>query len=389
MYPSTNEWYFAFDNAPLAQPLQDRMHNLLKAVPDTNLNTDTIRFVKNFFTADGYPHVAPEAKTYEMSYPYIFPAIAPWYDMAAIPATVTEMDPTFRQTACEAALSWLFTTTNATGMPVFGENSRTFHGVAFREEVQGVTHTFAFPDTRIASPAIDGTAAVVLIADSYWNNSDWEKAGSVPLYARQQAMFQLWCWEQFAIHLPANSGFAGKIPSTAFIVRICGNLPTDCTIRRVDYDPKEANALIKRICKARNMEPQNGLYWKRNLQSFQTWKEKIENEAYIAENDNLHTLVVEYMKARSTRKAIARELESVTDRMAAIAVELANRIPAGDLQGKLEASDGTIYTVTHQLRRSSRRTPFSTDVLRSFFPHLDDYIVAPGSERTTVTIDVL
>ena len=385
MCPTNNEWYFAFDNAPLSQTLQSRLSAMLESIPDTTVNSPSLRFVKNFFTADGYPHLNDGVKSYETAYPYIFPAIAPWYDMASIPSTVVEMDPLYRQTACEAALSWLFTTTSASGISVGGENSRTFHGIAFQEEVQGVEHIFAFPDTRIASPVVGGTAAVVLITDSYWNNEDWEKAGSVPLYARQQAMFQLWCWEQFAIRLPANSNFTGEIPSSALIVRISGNLAVDCTIRRVDYDPKEANALINRICKARNMEAQQGLYWKRNVQRFETWNEKIANEAYIAEDDDLHELVTSYMKAHSDRKAIENEHKEVSARMDAIAVELASRIPAGEQQARLEMSDGTIFTVSHQLRRTGRRSAFSPDVLRSFFPHLDGFITA-GSRRETVTI---
>lgn len=384
---SNNEkWAFAFDNAPLAQTLIDKLADLkiLPEVAMTNMagNTD-VSFIKDFFTADGYPKL-DGVDLANTAYPYIFPVSAPWYDGASIPAATLEMDPKYRQTACEAALSWL---SNLVNTQVSSANSLSFHGVAFQEEIDGVIHTFAFPDTRLAnancSNSGDYSNAVVLIADSYHNEDDWAKQGSVPLYARQQAMFQLWCWEQFA----QKSGYKGYVPTAAYIVRICGNLPTDCSIRTVTYDRKEAQALVKRICKARNLEATKGCYWKRNVESPQAWSEKLENEAWHCDDEELYKLTVQYMKARSDRKANERELKKVTDRMDAIAVELASRIPTGHLQGQLTLPDGTICTIAHNRSRGSVPS-ISPEWVRSFFPHQENCILTTSQERKTVTIDV-
>lgn len=386
-----NNWYFAFDNAPLSEALQEKlnMYGILKSVPKTNVSgSSETRFVKDFFTPDGYPRLNEGVKLEDVSFPYIFPAIAPWYDGAAIPSAIVKMDPLYRQTACEASLSWLFNLMGAAKAVGSTKNSRTFHGLSFQEEIHGVTHTFAFPDTRIEAMTHGGTAAVVLIADSYWNNGEWEKQGSVPLYARQQAMFQLWCWDQFGNKVASDSHYTGDIPTKAFIVRICGDLAADCTIRTVEYNRKEAQELVNRICKARIQEPQRGLYWKRNIEAPQTWAEKVENEAFVTDDEDLYDLVVAYMKARSARKNIERELNDVVSKRDGIAVHLASCIPATDLQGTMALADGTHCTVTHQLKRASRKT-VAPDLVRSFFPALEEFIVASGQERTTVTIDVL
>lgn len=382
-----NKWYFAYNNAPLPEALQNKLnkYGILKAVPETNIPGSTsTSFIKDFFTPDGYPPLAVGMKHSDASYPYLFPAIAPWYTAAAVPAIIADMEPLYRQTACEAALSWLFNLTAAADPSgVVANSQKTFNGLAFQEEINGTVHTFAFPDTCINTKA-HGRAAVILIADSYWNNNEWEKQGSTPLYARQQAMFQLWCWNKFA----EKSGYQVEAPATAFVVRICGNLAVDCTIRTVTYNPKEAQSLISRICKARDLEPQKGLYWKRTIEAPQTWAEKLENEAFYTDNEDLHDLVIAYMKARSDRKVIERELKEITDKMEGIAVKLASMIPAGDIQGNLELPDGSLCTVTHQPRRASQRR-ISPDLVRSFFPALDDCISSGGSERVTVTISAL
>lgn len=383
----SNSWYFTYDNAPLSKTLQEKLnkHGLLNAMPDTDIpgSTET-SFVKDFFTADGYPQLGENVKHSEVTYPYIFPAIAPWYDATAIPAIQTEMEPLYRQTACEAALAWLFNLMAAADPAGPAGNTRkSFHALAFQEDVNGTRHTFAFPNTCIDTNS-HGCAAVVLIADSYWNNGDWEKQGAVPLYARQQAMFQLWCWKKFA----EKSGNAVQAPDIAFIVRICGNLAADCTIRTVLYNQKEAQALVNRICKARDMEAQNGLYWKRHIDTPQTWAEKLENEAFHTDDTDLHELVIEYMKARSARKNIERELNAVTEKMEGIAVKLASCIPNGNIQGNLNLPDDITCTVTHQLRRVGQKR-ISPDLIYSFFPSLDSCITAGGAERTTVTIEIL
>ena len=246
---SQNNWYFTYNNAPLSDALQQKLmhYGVLKNLPDGYLpNEAQTRFIQDFFTPDGYPKLSEGMKSSEVSYPYLFPAIAPWYDMTSIPAVVVEMSPLYRQTACEAALSWLYNLTEAAEPgTTHSDCYRTFHALAFQETVHTTAHTFAFPDTRIETSS-HGTAAVILIADSYWNNAEWEKQGSVPLYARQQAMFQLWCWNKYA----EKSNYQVEAPTTAFIVRICGNLAVDCTIRTVEFNPKEAEALVNRICKA-------------------------------------------------------------------------------------------------------------------------------------------
>lgn len=385
----TSPWYFTYDNAPLSDALQEKLNKfgILNPIPEVNIpNSKETQFVKDFFTADGYPKLGEGMKHAEVAYPYLFPVIAPWYDATAIPAIQLEMEPLYRQTACSAALSWLFNLTGAAGTAnhSFGDTARSFHGLAFQEEIQGMVHTFAFPDTRIAT-STHGTAAVILIADSYWQNSDWEKQGSVPLYARQQALFQLWCWHRFVekATVPIDA------PETAFIVRICGNLATDCTIRTVPYNSKEAEAMVNRICKARAQEPQKGLYWKRNIETAQTWHEKIENEAFETDNPDLYDLVIEYMKARSYRKALEKEENEIGDRMDSIAVKLASLIPAGNLQGRYDLPDGTVCTVTHQQRRYRNAEKISPELIHSFYPELDECILQSGTERTTVTIEAL
>lgn len=385
-----SKWYFSFDNAPLSLALQEKLDKagLLRAIPTVRDASPETRFAKDFFTADGFPHMGSDMELSEVVFPYLFPAIAPWYDNATIPAAIMEMDALYRQSACEAALAWLFTLMEASGATNHIDTSRTFHGLAFQETIHGVPQTFCFPDTRIGVISKNAPAAVVLIADSYWNNEAWEKQSAVPLYARQQAQFQLWCWDRFADKLPADSPFCEEIPRTAIIVRISGNLSVDCTIRTVDYNPKEAFSLVDRICKAKAQEPQKGLYWKRNIETVQKWAEKIENEAYITENVDLHELIVEYMKARSTRKRIERELDEVSAKQDGIAMQLADAIPDGDIQGTLDLSDGTKCAVTHTRKRASSRS-IPPDLVRSFFPHLDEFIDASGQERTTVTVNVL
>lgn len=380
-----NKWYFAFDNAHLSQSLQEKLDKagVLAPIPETKLTGD-VRFVKDYFTPDGYPHLAAGVKVGEAKYPFLFPAIAPWYDGAGIPADLLEMDALYRQTACEAALSWLNTLIEeAEPNGPIEKATQTFHGLAFQEMVAGMTYTFAFPDTRVDTDS-HGPAAVVLIADSYWNNSDWEKQSSVPLYARQQAMFQLWCWNKFA----EKSGDLVDAPTTAFIVRINGNLAIDCTIRTVAYNEAEANALVNRICKAKMQEPQRGDYWKRNIVPYQTWAEKIDNEAYITNDADLYALITQYMKVRKERKAIEKELDEVTAQRDAISVQLASFIPAGDLQGYLDLADGSKGTVSHQPKRSRSRS-IAPDILRSFYPAFEACISTSGAYRKTVTVDVL
>lgn len=379
-----DNWNFSFNNAPLPEALQQKLrnHNVLQPLPDTFLpHVPETRFIKDFFRADGFPKIGESLKHSEVAYPYLFPAIAPWYDSAAIPSAVLEADPTYRETACLAALSWLYTL--MTSVDRVNPRLRTFHGLAFQETINGTPITFAFPDTRIATDN-NGVAAVVLIADSYWNNGEWEKQASVPLYARQQAMFQLWCWNKFA----EKCGYAVEPLQKAYIVRICGNLAIDCTIRTVEYNEKEASALVNRICKAREMEATKGLYWKRNVESAQTWTEKLDNEAFHTDNADLHELVVRYMKARSNRKVIERELNEIENKMNAIAVELASYIPSGDIQGTYDMPDGTLCTVTHQMKRKSTWS-ITPEILRSFYPSLDGFISPSGGSRTTVTIEAL
>lgn len=382
----TTKWNFAFDNAPLSPAIEKKLEALgvLNPLPETDIPGATeVRFVKDFFTHDGYPKLPEGTDFSKTAYPYIFPAIAPWYDGASVPAAVVEMDPLYRQTACQAAMAYLKNLNdNARGVAV-QDTSLTFHGLAFQMEVLGQTHTFAFPDTRI-NPLISAPAAVVLIADSYRNDESWQKQASVPLYARQQAMFQLWCWDQFAM----KGDYEGVVPRVAYVVRISGNLPTDCCVRTVQYDRKEAEALIKRICKARNMESEKGLYWKRNIEQPQAWADKVHSEAFMSEDENTYDLICQYMKAKADRKQNEKELKEVTDKMDAIAIELASLIPSGNMQGNYELPDGTICTVTHQLRRSMG-VSISTDLVRSFFPALDGCIKPTAQERKTVTIDVL
>lgn len=381
----TNKWNFAFDNAPLRPELVEKLdrNGILRDVDPTAVSdSDEVRFIKDFFTHDGYPKLPDGTDLTGISYPYIFPVIAPWYDGASIPASALCMEPGYRQTACQAALTHL-KNLNACGIRQDGTNC-SFHGLAFQKEVLGTTHTFAFPDTQIRS--VTGlTAAVVLIADSYRNDEAWQKQAGVPLYAREQAMFQLWCWEQFA----DISGYNGKVPSVAFVVRICGNLPTDCTIRTVLYNRNEAEAMVKRICKARNAESTKGLYWNRNVEEYQSWSDKLTNEAYHCTDADQYDLITAYMKAKKDRKANEAELNEVSDRMTAIAIELAAAIPSGCIQGNYQLPDGTICTVTHQLRRSRAGGGISAELLRSFFPNLEECVVATSQERETVTIDVL
>ena len=383
-----SKWYFAFNNAPLRPELQDKLNKfgILKALPETYLpNEQNVRFISNFFTPDGFPHLSEGTKATEVNYPYIFPAIAPWYTGAAIPAALAEMDPMFRQTACTAALRWLHTLTDAADPNGPQEKAtETFHGLAFQEVYGGVNYTFAFPDTRIDTNS-HGPAAIVLIADSYWNNEAWEKSGSVPLYAKQQALFQLWCWDHFA----SKCGYQIEAPTTAFIVRICGNLPIDCTIRTLDYNPAEAEALVTRICKAKAQEQQKGLYWKRYIDKPQSWMEKLTNEAFHPNDPDLHELIVQYMKARSNRKAIEREVNEVTEKMEGIAVKLATMIPAGAIQGKYTLPDGTICTVSHQARRSRSGNSVSADLVRSLFPELSGCISTSETRRQYLTIEAL
>lgn len=381
-------WYHAFDNAPLSLQLQEKLNKLgiLKPVPETKICGSETDFIKDFFTPDGYPKMKEGLKLSEVEFPYIFPAMAPWYGGASVPEAIMEMDPLYRQTASSAALSWLKTVLGAAPGSVNDNSATSFNGVAFRQNVQGVDHTFAFPDTRIMDTPYGGPAAVILITDSYWNNDVWEKQGSVPLYARQQAMFQLWCWQQFADLTWGD--FYGEAPRVAFIVRICGNLAPDCTIRVVEYNEREANALVNRICKARNLEQQNGLYWKRNIEVAKTWGEKVD-EAYVTDDPDLYELLVAFMKTRSDRKRLERELEDITNKQEAIAVQLASEIPANCWQGELSLTDGSKATVMHALKRTRSSGSVSPDLVRSFFPYLDEFIVASGQERNTVTIDVL
>ena len=383
-----SKWNFAFDNLPLRPELQSKLDKfgVLNALPETYLpNEQDVRFIRNFFTPDGLPHLADGANAAELNFPYIFPAIAPWFTGAAIPAAQVEMAPMFRQTACIAALRWLHTLTDAADPAGPQEKAtETFHGLAFQEMYGGVNYTFAFPDTRIDTNS-HGPAAVVLIADSYWNNDAWQKSGSVPLYAKQQALFQLWCWDRFT----AKSGYQIDAPTTAFIVRICGNLPVDCTIRTVDYDSAEAEALVARICRAKAQEQQKGLYWKRYIDKPQSWMEKLGNEAFRPDDPALHELVVSYMKARSNRKAIEREVNEVTEKMEGIAVKLAAMIPAGAVQGKYTLPDGTICTVSHQARRSRGGASVSADLVRSLFPELSQCISTSTTSRQYLTIEAL
>ena len=382
-------WAFAFDNAPLSDSLQLKLffHNLLNDVPATKNVSPSLPFVKDYFTADGFPKINEGMRHADTVYPYIFPAMASWYTGATVPAAILEADPLWRQTVCQAGLKWLHTVMEA------GENiakthnkmnSENFHALAFQQDVGGVLHTFAFPDTRIETVYHD-TAAIVLIADSYWNDGDWEK-GLTPLYAREQAMLQLWCWHQFAQQAPASS-CPEDIPEVAFICRVSGNLAVDCKVRTVTYIPAEAESLVRRICKARSLEAQNGLYWKRNIQKVQTWEEKIKNEAYFLDDDDVHELVCEYMKARADRKQLEKELKEIEAQQDGIAVNLASRIPAGVLQGTLDLSDGTKCSVTHTYRRPGHRT-IPAELVRSFFPSMEDVIVS-GGHRETVTIEYL
>ena len=77
-----SKWYFAFNNAPLRPELQDKLNKfgLLKALPETYLpNEQNVRFISNFFTPDGFPHLSEGTNATEVDFPYIFPAIAPWF----------------------------------------------------------------------------------------------------------------------------------------------------------------------------------------------------------------------------------------------------------------------------------------------------------------------
>lgn len=384
---ASEKWNFNFEGASIPEALAKKAEaaGILNAIPETKGNQNGYMFAKDFFTADGYPAIAGLDAT-KTSYPYIFPALAPWYTGAALPEAIVEMDAMYRQTACEAASMNLFSLIQkATGTKVY-ESSRTFHGIAFMEEVEGEQHLFAFPDTLIRPSTTAtgaGPAAVVLIADSYENNADWEKTSGVPLYARQQAMLQLWCWNRYH----SMSSYPHPAPQFAYIVRICGNLPSDCIVRTVHYNPAEAESLVKRICKARTQEPQKGLYWKRNTQKNQTWSEKLE-EAYYPNDDNLYDLVAAYMKTRTARKTIEREIDEVSAKMEAIAVILASRIPSGYSSGQLDLPDGKTCTVTHQRRRSSTGARISAELINSFFPQMDNFVVPTSQERETVTIDV-
>lgn len=379
-------WYFTYDNSHLSEALQKKLQQfgLLNDIPATSITTAGTRFIKNFFTPDGYPHLGEDSLE-DTQFPFIFPAIAPWYTGAAIPAAITQMAPLFRQTACKAAVEWLHTLTSAAD-PSGPQDARTetFHGLAFQEPFNGVQYTVAFPDTRIETSS-HGFAAIVPIADSYWNNHEWEKQGAIPLYARQMAQFQLWCWERFA----EESGYQIEAPTTAFVVRICGNLSVDCAIRTVEYNPKEAKALAQRILKAKQQEAQKGLYWKRHIDKPMTWTEKLDQEAFRINDNDQYELVVQFMRARSAKKAIERELKQVSEEMDAIAVKLADQIPTGNVQGKYTLPDGTFCTVTHQKRRT-REKKVSPELLRSLFPEVaDDFISAGSSKRTYVTIEAI
>lgn len=383
---ASEKWNFNFEGASIPEALAKKAEaaGILNAIPETKGNQNGYMFAKDFFTADGYPAIAGLDAT-KTSYPYIFPALAPWYTGATFPEAIVEMDALYRQTACEAAAMNLFNLLKqAHGIQY--ETRRSFNGIAFLDEIEGEQHLFAFPDTRICpSSAATGAedAAVILIADSYENNADWEKTSGVPLYARQQALLQLWCWDRYK-HI---SSYPYPAPQFAYIVRICGNLPSDCIVRTVYYNPAEAESLVRRICKARTQEPQKGLYWKRNTQKNQAWREKLA-EAYCPNDDNLYDLVAAYMKTRTARKTIEREIDEVSAKMEAIAVILASRIPSGYSSGKLDLPDGKTCTVTHQRKRTSSGTKIPAELVCSFFPQLDNFVIPSSQERETVTIDV-
>ncbi len=401
MSEAVKRWEFAFGtrlDASLAKKLNDA--GLLKRTAYEISNyKPQVMLKKDFFTPDGYPANTDLEAVANNS--FICPVMAPWYTGAPVPESILKMDKLYRQKACDAAMSWLLNPTDSAQdntLPNSAFNrpyqnwkprGRSFHGLRVEQTVCGQNILFWFPDTvlergNMAKPY----AAVVLIADTYDNNEDWEH-GSIPLYARQQAMFQLWCWEQFSnIH-------SQPVPEEAIIVRICGNLAADCTIRTVAYNEAEAYRLVDRICKAYIQESQQNLpiYAKRNAIPTKPWQEKkqeIMDNAYWPNDEDLHTTVKDYMAARSNRKQLEREVEEKEQRMQAIALELASRIPSA-VQGTLTLPNGTICTVTHRAKRSyNRGATISAETLRSFFPSsLSESCITKGSERKTVSIDVL
>lgn len=377
---AVNRWQFTF-NTSLPTKLMEKI-NAAGLLPETareklHYPANAI-FYKNFFNPNG--HMVLGTATDHT----VYPAKAPWYTGAAIADAVVNADTMYQNKACEAAYSWLAKLTHSSpNLPV---PKPTFNGLGFSQQFGADTFSFYFPDTVIDTfSGANAKSTVILIADSYENNDDWEK-GRIPQYARQQALFQLWCWKQFAA---LHSLYA---PINAKVVRICGNLPADCTIRTVAYNNAEAQRLVERIC--RNMiaeaNANKAVGSSKRVVPVKSWGEKKQemmDSAYKPDDPDLHEATKLYMAARSNRKQLENEAKEISDRMAVIALEIASLIPEADRFGALDLSNGDHCAVSHLTRRASATT-ISAETLRSFFPALEEYI-KPGSPRKLVTIDAL
>lgn len=380
MQTAENRWQFAF-NTQLPAKLVDKI-NTAGLLPETaqeklHYPSNAI-FYKDFFDPNGHL-----ASSVAFSYT-VYPAMAPWYTGAAIADAVANADTMYQNKACEAAYSWLAKL--AIPSPDATTPKPTFNGLGFTHRFGADTFSFYFPDTVInAFSGSNDKSTVILIADSYENNDDWEK-GRIPQYASQQALFQLWCWKQFAAMHTLDA------PISAKVVRICGNLPADCTIRTVIYNEVEAQRLVERIC--RNMiaeaKANKAVGSSKRVIPVKSWVEKKQemmDSAYTPDDPDLHDATKLYMAARSDRKKIEKEAKEISDRMAAIALEIASLIPEADRFGALDLSNGDHCAVSHSTRRATSTT-ISAETLRSFFPALEEYI-KPGSPRKLVTIDAL
>lgn len=329
-------------------------------------------FSKDAFRADNTP-VSFDNNT-------IYPVYAPWYLGTLIPEAFLRVEPTYSQTAAQAAISW------TTGLFVCqGSSPETLDALTFECGYHNHIFKVQFPLCKQPSPAAD--AIIVPVADTWRNESEWGQ-GIVPGYVEQHVRFLLWCYRYYNQNCDSNL----FVPECVYVPRIIGNLPDDVTVYTVIADPaadqKAAERVLRAFAKAQDTGTNPIL--NRKSQPEICWMEKRDAEladAYHTDDPELYDLIRRFMEARSRRKELEAQDKQLKAEADAIAVSLAALTKDDANTGRLDAGPVS-YTVKHT---PSRKQPpkVTPPLIYQFAPNYANLVLKEGARRVSVSIDVL
>ena len=317
---------------------------------------------------------------------FIIPREIPKWLNTAMPGALLDIEPSYSRSACKSALNYggdflLAESLSAAEQPPFYKRIVGFH---FGYAANGESFPVAFPCALIDEKIYP----IIAVADTWRNDAAWEN-GAVPLYVSQQADFLMWAIRYFMANI--EPGRFTLASSNTLVVRIIGNLPTDCSVRLVLGNAAREESVAKRVFRAVSRYRQQGIAFPEANRTVEApYKEQLANLPVI-EDEDLHELIGRYMDKRALRKALEAQGKSMKERQDAIAYILSEKIPAGKGSCVFTLSDGKTARVSHVIKG---RRPVTSDsvtpgMILQYAPEAAHCVLCSDAVDWKVSIDAV